>query len=53
MRRKSSSRNCLTTITNAEGLIEAIATKKSQEKEKVRCLQEIHLKKELAADEGK
>ncbi len=33
---------CVTTMTGAEALIEAIATKKSQEKIKVRSLQEIH-----------
>ncbi|HEX8251490.1 MAG TPA: carbamoyl-phosphate synthase large subunit, partial [Pyrinomonadaceae bacterium] len=33
---------CVTTITGAEALIEAIATKKSQEKVSVRSLQEIH-----------
>jgi hypothetical protein len=32
----------VTTITGAEALIEAIATKKSQSKLKVRSLQEIH-----------
>ncbi len=37
--------------TGAEALIEAIATKKSQAKITVRSLQEIHSKKELAADE--
>ena len=37
---------CVTTITGAEALIEAIATKKSQEKIKVRNLQEIQTKKE-------
>ena len=35
---------CVTTITGAEALIEAIATKKSQAKISVRSLQEIHLK---------
>jgi carbamoyl-phosphate synthase large subunit len=33
---------CVTTMTGAEALIEAIATKKSQEKIAVRSLQEIH-----------
>jgi carbamoyl-phosphate synthase large subunit len=33
---------CVTTITGAEALVEAIATKKSQEKVTVRSLQEIH-----------
>jgi hypothetical protein len=35
----------VTTITGAEALIEAIATKKSQAKVIVRSLQEIHLTK--------
>ncbi len=39
---------CVTTITGAEALIEAIATKKSQEKISVRSLQEIHRTKESA-----
>ena len=38
----------VTTITGAEALIEAIATKKSQEKVIVRSLQEIHNSKKLA-----
>ncbi len=38
---------CVTTMTGAEALIEAIATKKSQKKVIVRSLQEIHSKKEL------
>jgi carbamoyl-phosphate synthase large subunit len=42
---------CVTTITGAEALIEAIATKKSQAKVKVRSLQEIHNEKQLTADE--
>ena len=33
---------CVTTITGAEALVEAIATKKSQKKITVRSLQEIH-----------
>ncbi|MGH9948246.1 MAG: carbamoyl-phosphate synthase large subunit, partial [Pyrinomonadaceae bacterium] len=33
---------CVTTITGAEALVEAIATKKSQKKVAVRSLQEIH-----------
>jgi len=37
---------CVTTMTGAEALIEAIATKKSQKKVSVRSLQEIHLSKE-------
>jgi carbamoyl-phosphate synthase large subunit len=40
---------CVTTITGAEALIEAIATKKSQAKLSVRSLQEIHLPKEVAS----
>jgi len=44
---------CVTTITGAEALIEAIATKKSQGKINVRSLQQIHeIKKILTADEG-
>ncbi|MBA2494653.1 MAG: ATP-grasp domain-containing protein, partial [Acidobacteria bacterium] len=39
---------CVTTMTGAEALIEAIATKKSQEKISVRSLQEIHNGKEIA-----
>ena len=39
------------TMTGAEALIEAIATKKSQAKVEVRSLQEIHNRKELTADE--
>lgn len=41
----------VTTITGAEALIEAIATKKNQEKIYVRSLQEIHSSKKSAADE--
>jgi carbamoyl-phosphate synthase large subunit len=41
---------CVTTITGAEALIEAIATKKSQTKVSVRSLQEIHGMKERAAE---
>ena len=37
---------CVTTITGAEALVEAIATKKSQENVTVRSLQEIHSKSE-------
>ena len=43
---------CVTTITGAEALVEAIATKKSQEKVAVRSLQEIHRNRTLAADES-
>ncbi|HEX8367058.1 MAG TPA: carbamoyl-phosphate synthase large subunit [Pyrinomonadaceae bacterium] len=43
---------CVTTMTGAEALIEAIATKKSQEKVSVRSLQEIHKGRRLTADEG-
>jgi len=39
---------CVTTMTGAEALIEAIATKKSQKKVIVRSLQEIHQPKETA-----
>ncbi|HXH69138.1 MAG TPA: carbamoyl-phosphate synthase large subunit, partial [Pyrinomonadaceae bacterium] len=41
---------CVTTITGAEALIEAIATKKSQAKVLVRSLQEIHNEKQLTAE---
>jgi carbamoyl-phosphate synthase large subunit len=41
---------CVTTMTGAEALIEAIATRKTQEKIEVRSLQEIHNGKELVAD---
>ena len=44
---------CVTTITGAEALIEAIATKKSQLKLSVRSLQEIHNKKQLTAEESR
>jgi carbamoyl-phosphate synthase large subunit len=40
---------CVTTMTGAEALIEAIATKKSQENVSVRSLQEIHNEAEQAA----
>ncbi len=40
---------CVTTITGAEALIEAIATKKSQGKLTVRSLQEIHSEKHFYA----
>ncbi len=43
---------CVTTITGAEALVEAIATKKDGYKVTVRSLQEIHADKSLAADEG-
>jgi carbamoyl-phosphate synthase large subunit len=43
---------CVTTITGAEALVEAIGTKMSQTQVTVRSLQEIHGRKELAADEG-
>jgi len=42
---------CVTTITGAEALIEAIGTKKDQETVTVRSLQEIHNGKQIAADE--
>jgi carbamoyl-phosphate synthase large subunit len=44
---------CVTTITGAEALIEAIATKKSQLKVSVRSLQEIHNQKQLTAEESR
>src|SRR6185369_13374792 len=43
---------CVTTITGAEALIEAIGTKKDQETVTVRSLQEIHNGKQIAADES-
>jgi carbamoyl-phosphate synthase large subunit len=42
---------CVTTITGAEALVEAIATKKSQRSVNVRSLQEIHAGKFLVAEE--
>ncbi len=42
---------CVTTITGAEALVEAIGTKVSQTAITVRSLQEIHANKRLAADE--
>src|SRR5436190_1905595 len=39
---------CVTTITGAEALVEAIATKKSQKAVTVRSLQEIHISKDIA-----
>lgn len=42
---------CVTTITGAEALVEAIAAKTSQEQIAVRSLQEIHQNRTLAADE--
>jgi carbamoyl-phosphate synthase large subunit len=44
---------CVTTITGAEALVEAIAAKKSSNVLKVRSLQEIHSRRELTADEGR
>ena len=41
---------CVTTITGAEALVEAIATKKSQEHVVVRSLQEIHSANEMTAE---
>jgi carbamoyl-phosphate synthase large subunit len=41
---------CVTTITGAEALVEAIATKLSQESVTVRSLQEIHSLKSLEAE---
>ena len=43
---------CVTTITGAEALVEAISAKKSEGKITVRSLQEIHGAKQLTADEG-
>ncbi len=43
---------CVTTITGAEALVEAIATKKSETHVTVRSLQEIHGGKHLSADEA-
>jgi len=42
---------CVTTITGAEALVEAISTKRSQETVSVRSLQEIHSGKTLVAEE--
>ena len=42
---------CVTTITGAEALVEAISAKKSEVGIVVRSLQEIHAEKQLAADE--
>ena len=42
---------CVTTITGAEALVEAIATKTVQKQVKVRSLQEIHASRKVAADE--
>ncbi|MGH7782891.1 MAG: carbamoyl-phosphate synthase large subunit, partial [Candidatus Binatia bacterium] len=42
---------CVTTITGAEALIEAIGTKKTEKSITVRSLQEIHNGKQVAADE--
>ncbi|MFZ1699792.1 MAG: carbamoyl-phosphate synthase large subunit [Pyrinomonadaceae bacterium] len=42
---------CVTTITGAEALVEAIATKTSQHRVAVRSLQEIHGAKSASADE--
>jgi carbamoyl-phosphate synthase large subunit len=42
---------CVTTITGAEALVEAIATKKSQKKITVRSLQEIHADKRTVSSE--
>jgi carbamoyl-phosphate synthase large subunit len=43
---------CVTTITGAEALVEAIAAKKSERKVTVRSLQEIHDAKRLVAEEA-
>jgi len=42
---------CVTTITGAEALVEAITTKRSESSVTVRSLQEIHAHKELTAEE--
>ena len=42
---------CVTTITGAEALVEAISTKKSQEHVFVRSLQEIHSASEMTAEQ--
>jgi carbamoyl-phosphate synthase large subunit len=42
---------CVTTITGAEALVEAIASKRSETRLSVRSLQEIHGIKEMVADE--
>jgi carbamoyl-phosphate synthase large subunit len=42
---------CVTTITGAEALVEAISTKKSQEHVTVRSLQEIHAANEMTAEQ--
>ncbi|MDQ3219567.1 MAG: hypothetical protein M3Q26_02300, partial [Acidobacteriota bacterium] len=41
---------CVTTITGAEALVEAIAAKQSEKSVVVRSLQEIHGRKKFAAD---
>ena len=41
---------CVTTITGAEALVEAIGTRKSQEHVTVRSLQEIHRRREAVAE---
>jgi carbamoyl-phosphate synthase large subunit len=42
---------CVTTITGAEALVEAISTKKSEEHVIVRSLQEIHSANEMTAEQ--
>ena len=42
---------CVTTVTGAEALVEAIASKKSSHKVTVRSLQEVHARRELVAEE--
>jgi carbamoyl-phosphate synthase large subunit len=42
---------CVTTITGAEALVEAIATKKSQKKITVRSLQEIHSARAVSSEQ--
>ena len=42
---------CVTTITGAEALVEAISTKKNQGHVTVRCLQEVHSGKQATAEQ--
>jgi carbamoyl-phosphate synthase large subunit len=44
---------CVTTLTGAEALVEAIAAKRSSEMITVRSLQEIHSKRQLTAEESR
>jgi carbamoyl-phosphate synthase large subunit len=43
---------CVTTMTGAEALIEAISSKRAEKKVTVRSLQEIHSAKTIAADDS-